>query len=107
MVFVFATKQNLDKKSPMEYINEVPPIVCEERIVACIGSMYSHSLQPSPFLLQKWIIKLSVLCLLFAGDNPALGHPVEYIFLKPDEPSVCKYCGLRYILSADGGHGGH
>ena len=34
------------------------------------------------------------------GGGGALGHPIEYICLNkvnPKEPSVCKYCGLRFI----------
>ncbi|RDX98185.1 NADH dehydrogenase [ubiquinone] iron-sulfur protein 6, mitochondrial [Mucuna pruriens] len=54
------------KKSPMELINEVPPIKVEGRIVACEGD-----------------------------TNPALGHPIEYICLDLAEPAICKYCGLR------------
>ncbi|XP_060212071.1 NADH dehydrogenase [ubiquinone] iron-sulfur protein 6, mitochondrial-like [Lycium barbarum] len=61
-----AAQVDTSKKSPMELINEVPPIKVEGRIAAC-------------------------------GDtNPALGHPIEYICLDLAEPSVCKYCGLRY-----------
>ncbi|KAL5568240.1 hypothetical protein UlMin_024815 [Ulmus minor] len=60
--------QDLSKKSPMELINEVPPIKVEGRIVACEGD-----------------------------TNPALGHPIEYICLDLKEPAVCKYCGLRYV----------
>ncbi|RVW41795.1 NADH dehydrogenase [ubiquinone] iron-sulfur protein 6, mitochondrial [Vitis vinifera] len=56
------------KKSPMELINEVPPIKVEARIVACEGD-----------------------------TNPALGHPIEFICLDLKEPAVCKYCGLRYV----------
>ncbi|WVZ03507.1 hypothetical protein V8G54_024313 [Vigna mungo] len=56
------------KKSPMELINEVPPIKVEGRIVACEGD-----------------------------TNPALGHPIEFICLDLPEPAVCKYCGLRYV----------
>ncbi|KAG6425617.1 hypothetical protein SASPL_116060 [Salvia splendens] len=56
------------KKSPMELINEVPPIKVEDRIAVCEGD-----------------------------SNPALGHPVEFICLDKDEPVVCKYCGLRYV----------
>ncbi|KAL1324584.1 hypothetical protein HN51_034765 [Arachis hypogaea] len=59
--------QDTSKKSPMELINEVPPIKVEDRIVACEGD-----------------------------TNPALGHPIEYICLDKDEPAICKYCGLRY-----------
>ncbi|PKI69000.1 NADH dehydrogenase [ubiquinone] iron-sulfur protein 6, mitochondrial [Punica granatum] len=60
--------QDTSKKSPMELINEVPPIKVEGRIVACEGD-----------------------------SNPALGHPIEFICLDLEEPAVCKYCGLRYV----------
>ncbi|KAI8008644.1 hypothetical protein LOK49_LG07G00020 [Camellia lanceoleosa] len=60
--------QDTSKKSPMELINEVPPIKVEARIVACEGD-----------------------------SNPALGHPIEFICLDKDEPAICKYCGLRYV----------
>ncbi|XP_051138066.1 NADH dehydrogenase [ubiquinone] iron-sulfur protein 6, mitochondrial [Andrographis paniculata] len=60
--------QDTGKKSPMELINEVPPIKVEGRIVACEGD-----------------------------DDPALGHPIEFICLDKEEPAVCKYCGLRYL----------
>ncbi|KAL3502655.1 hypothetical protein ACH5RR_037104 [Cinchona calisaya] len=56
--------QDTSKKSPMQLINEVPPIKVEGRIVAC------------------------------EGDNKlALGHPIEFIYLDLDKPAVCKYCG--------------
>ncbi|KAJ8554188.1 hypothetical protein K7X08_024866 [Anisodus acutangulus] len=60
--------QDTSKKSPMELINEVPPIKVEGRISACEGD-----------------------------TNPALGHPIEYICLDLPEPAVCKYCGLRFV----------
>ncbi|XP_052198866.1 NADH dehydrogenase [ubiquinone] iron-sulfur protein 6, mitochondrial [Diospyros lotus] len=60
--------QDTSKKSPMELINEVPPIKVEGRIAACEGD-----------------------------TNPALGHPIEFICLDRDEPAICKYCGLRYV----------
>ncbi|KAI5657404.1 hypothetical protein M9H77_26197 [Catharanthus roseus] len=60
--------QDTSKKSPMELINEVPPIKVEGRIVACEGD-----------------------------TNPALGHPIEFICLDLEAPAVCKYCGLRYV----------
>ncbi|XP_035540291.1 NADH dehydrogenase [ubiquinone] iron-sulfur protein 6, mitochondrial-like [Juglans regia] len=60
--------QVTSKKSPMELINEVPPIKVEGRIVACEGD-----------------------------SNPALGHPIEFICLDLNEPTVCKYYGLSYI----------
>ncbi|XP_023534046.1 NADH dehydrogenase [ubiquinone] iron-sulfur protein 6, mitochondrial-like [Cucurbita pepo subsp. pepo] len=59
--------QDISKKSPMELINEVPPIKVEGRIVACEGD-----------------------------SNPALGHPIEFICLDREGPAVCKYCGLRF-----------
>ncbi|KAK1261504.1 hypothetical protein QJS04_geneDACA008888 [Acorus gramineus] len=60
--------QDTSKKSPMELINEVPPIKVEGRIVACEGD-----------------------------TNPALGHPIEFICLDLKDPAICKYCGLRYV----------
>ncbi|KAL3650624.1 hypothetical protein CASFOL_007027 [Castilleja foliolosa] len=59
--------QDTSKKSPMDLINEVPPIKVHDRIVACEGD-----------------------------NDPALGHPIEFICLDKAEPAVCKYCGLRY-----------
>ncbi|XP_057970720.1 NADH dehydrogenase [ubiquinone] iron-sulfur protein 6, mitochondrial [Malania oleifera] len=66
--------QDTSKKSPMELINEVPPIKVEGRIVACEGD-----------------------------NDPALGHPIEFICLDREEPAVCKYCGLRFVQD----HGSH
>ncbi|KAL6840773.1 hypothetical protein ACP4OV_029299 [Aristida adscensionis] len=60
--------QDTSKKSPMELINEVPPIKVEGRIAVCEGA-----------------------------SDPALGHPIEYICLDLEAPNVCKYCGLRYV----------
>ncbi|CAI9767779.1 unnamed protein product [Fraxinus pennsylvanica] len=60
--------QDTSKKSPMELINEVPPIKVQGRIVACEGD-----------------------------NDPALGHPIEFICLDLNEPAICKYCGLRYV----------
>ncbi|KAG0474752.1 hypothetical protein HPP92_014438 [Vanilla planifolia] len=59
--------QDSSKKSPMELINEVPPIKVKGRIAVCEGD-----------------------------SNPALGHPIEFICLDLKDPAVCKYCGLRY-----------
>ncbi|GMN44182.1 hypothetical protein TIFTF001_013392 [Ficus carica] len=64
--------QDKSKKSPMELINEVPPIKVHGRIFACEGD-----------------------------SNPALGHPIEFICLDLKEPAVCKYCGLRYVQDHD------
>ncbi|KAK9671188.1 hypothetical protein RND81_12G012000 [Saponaria officinalis] len=60
--------QDKSKKSPMELINEVPPIKVDGRIAVCEGD-----------------------------HNPSLGHPIEFICLDLDAPAICKYCGLRYV----------
>ncbi|XP_078440454.1 NADH-ubiquinone oxidoreductase-like protein [Wolffia australiana] len=60
--------QDTSKKSPMELINEVPPIKVSGRIAVCTGA-----------------------------NDASLGHPVEFICLDQDEPAVCKYCGLRFF----------
>ena len=36
----------------------------------------------------------------YGGNDPALGHPVEYIQLNDtnaENPNTCKYCGLRFF----------
>ncbi|KAK4486585.1 hypothetical protein RD792_006836, partial [Penstemon davidsonii] len=75
------------KKSPMELINEVPPIKVEGRIVACEGDLKYSSAMSVCFTYS----------LLAADNNPALGHPIEFICLDKEEPAVCKYCGLRFV----------
>ncbi|GAQ86099.1 NADH dehydrogenase (ubiquinone) Fe-S protein 6 [Klebsormidium nitens] len=70
--------QRKDQKSPQELISEVPPIEILGAVAACQG-----------------------------GKDVALGHPVEYIKLDSHEPSVCKYCGLRYIMKEVGGAYAH
>ncbi|XP_042055765.1 NADH dehydrogenase [ubiquinone] iron-sulfur protein 6, mitochondrial-like [Salvia splendens] len=67
--------QDTSKKSPMELINEVPPIKVEDRIAVCVSHLFDFT----------------------TDSNPALGHPIEFICLEKDEPAVCKYCGLRYV----------
>ena len=54
----------------MERIDQVPPIVVDREVIACDG-----------------------------GPSLDMGHPIEYIRVEEGdpEPSVCKYCGLRYI----------
>ncbi|KAJ8451377.1 hypothetical protein Cgig2_017768 [Carnegiea gigantea] len=58
--------QDTSKKSPMELINEVPPIKVEGRIVRCDGA-----------------------------PNPALGHPIEFICLDLAEPAAMGTRELR------------
>eukprot|EP00240_Pyramimonas_obovata_P009577 CAMPEP_0118933776 /NCGR_PEP_ID=MMETSP1169-20130426/12463_1 /TAXON_ID=36882 /ORGANISM="Pyramimonas obovata, Strain CCMP722" /LENGTH=83 /DNA_ID=CAMNT_0006876585 /DNA_START=225 /DNA_END=476 /DNA_ORIENTATION=+ len=57
-------------KAPIDMIAEVPPIGLHQRTAVCYG-----------------------------GEDPALGHPVEYIMLddtSAEAPATCKYCGLRF-----------
>eukprot|EP00199_Chlamydomonas_sp_CCMP681_P003227 CAMPEP_0119108868 /NCGR_PEP_ID=MMETSP1180-20130426/15885_1 /TAXON_ID=3052 ORGANISM="Chlamydomonas cf sp, Strain CCMP681" /NCGR_SAMPLE_ID=MMETSP1180 /ASSEMBLY_ACC=CAM_ASM_000741 /LENGTH=151 /DNA_ID=CAMNT_0007094539 /DNA_START=94 /DNA_END=549 /DNA_ORIENTATION=+ len=57
-------------KSPMQYIQEAPPILVEGPVVASHGT-----------------------------EDPTLGCPTEYINLKgtsKEHPAVCKYTGNRY-----------
>ncbi|KAG6426623.1 hypothetical protein SASPL_110849 [Salvia splendens] len=70
------------KKSPMELINEVPPIKVEDRIAVCVANIC--------FCRDAEFV-------IYLNSNPALGHPIEFICLEKDEPAVCKYCGLRYV----------
>ncbi len=38
------------------------------------------------------------------GGGGELGHPLAYINLNddvPDEPKVCLYCGLRYVMKPE------
>merc|ERR1719422_1062277 len=63
--------QDKNLQTPMEMIDEIPPIEWDGDTAICSG-----------------------------GGIAGLGHPTEYIQLNkvnPDEPSICKYCGLRYI----------
>eukprot|EP00954_Amorphochlora_amoebiformis_P022263 1352064-Amorphochlora_amoeboformis.AAC.1 len=62
--------QTRKEKTPEELIAEVPVIEVDGPIAIC------------------------------EGGTPESSHPVEYIQLNTvkDEPVVCKYCGLRYIM---------
>jgi len=59
-------------KAPIQWIAEAAPIEVQTRVAQCWG-----------------------------GGDVALGHPIEYISLDgttPEDPAVCKYCGLRFFL---------
>lgn len=46
--------QSTDKKSPMELINEVPPITVDARVVACEGgTLSSPSFEPDVAVYRK------------------------------------------------------
>ena len=52
------------------------------------------------------VIKVKGAIAVCDGGGGSLGHPIEYIQLnlKKHEPSVCKYCGLRYEMDHSHGH---
>eukprot|EP01134_Creolimax_fragrantissima_P000736 CFRG0736T1 len=60
------TKQ-LNPNPAQDLVNEIPPIECDGRIVAC------------------------------NGGGGALGHPKIFINLDNPEPARCTYCGVRYV----------
>lgn len=39
--------------------------------------------------------------LIQGGTSINAGHPQVYINVNTEEPSVCKWCGLRYMLKKD------
>ncbi|MBA0668556.1 hypothetical protein Goklo_001452, partial [Gossypium klotzschianum] len=63
--------QDSSKKSPMGLIIKVSPIKVEGRIVACDGVYFTG---------LCWYLVLD--------NNPALGHPIEFICLDLKEPAV-------------------
>jgi len=67
--FQDVNQKEVNTKWAIDLIAQVPPIMCDKRVVACDG-----------------------------GSNPALGHPRVYINLDTYEPVACIYCGLRYQL---------
>ena len=75
LLFSTAANDNNRHRSNSEtLINEVPPIKVKGDVAMCDG-----------------------------GGGP-LGHPLEYIQLNkvdPTEPSICGYCGLRFIRDPD------
>ena len=58
-------------------------------------------------------IEVSAHVAMCDGGGGAGGHPIEFLQLDRRagaEPSLCRYCGLRYVAAAHGhghGHGGH
>ncbi|KAJ8904378.1 hypothetical protein NDN08_000897 [Rhodosorus marinus] len=51
----------------MDLVDEIKPVAVEGRVATC------------------------------DGGGGALGHPIEYIKLDNPYPSVCKYCGNRFV----------
>mmetsp|Transcript_25950 Transcript_25950/g.79876 ORF Transcript_25950/g.79876 Transcript_25950/m.79876 type:complete len:99 (-) Transcript_25950:257-553(-) len=64
-----------------------------------------HRSNAEELIAKVPVIKVKGNIAVCDGGGGALGHPIEYIQLNvvdPTKPSVCKYCGLRYIK--DTGH---
>ncbi|KAG5559028.1 hypothetical protein RHGRI_008821 [Rhododendron griersonianum] len=76
----------MSKKSPMELINEVPPIKVEGRIVACEGVCQC--------LNSRHAMELTTVYYL-ADNNPSLGHPIELIFALTWIRLLFASCGGR------------
>ena len=114
-------------KSPMQYIQDAPPIKVHGLTVASTGSEWSVSgnegmlhlalTRPSTGQAMAWVA-CCLQCRLLtqqraphhAGDDPALGAPVEYICLKgstKEHPAVCKYTGNKYYSDDWIGGGAH
>ena len=104
-----------NRKPPIQYCEEAPPILCHGTVVASTGralALQPCSLQPAVLLcpLMHCDLKLQTITgareaavlpdmCSHADEDVALGCPVEYISLKgtsKEKPAVCKYTGLKY-----------
>lgn len=86
----------------MEYVWRAEPIKVHGAVVASYGSKLHGAYKQ---MSKQTLIAIS---LLVAGENPALGCPVEYINLKgssKEHPVVCKYTGNKYY--SDDWRGSH
>ena len=65
----------------------------------------AHRSNAEELINKQPVIKVKGTVAVCDGGGGSLGHPVEYIqlALQKDQPSVCKYCGLRYEQD----HGDH
>tara|TARA_A100001035_G_C27614039_1_gene422308 strand:+ start:283 stop:690 length:408 start_codon:yes stop_codon:yes gene_type:complete len=67
------------------------------------GPQYSdgaHRSNAETLVNKVPVIKVNATVAVCDGGSGALGHPVEYIQLDTvsNEPQVCKYCGLRFMM---------
>mmetsp|Transcript_106921 Transcript_106921/g.130392 ORF Transcript_106921/g.130392 Transcript_106921/m.130392 type:complete len:167 (+) Transcript_106921:50-550(+) len=74
-------------KSPMELINEIPPIEVDGTFAICRGTYFNSDMS------------------VYKGDireiHAKIGHPAQWIQLntrKPYTPQTCGYCGLRFVM---------
>mmetsp|Transcript_60 Transcript_60/g.148 ORF Transcript_60/g.148 Transcript_60/m.148 type:complete len:106 (+) Transcript_60:29-346(+) len=66
-----------------------------------------HRSNAEELINQVPVIKVKGTFATCTGGGGALGHPIEYIQLNtvhPEIPSVCKYCGLRYVMDPEHAH---
>eukprot|EP00469_Lotharella_globosa_P013295 CAMPEP_0167777298 /NCGR_PEP_ID=MMETSP0111_2-20121227/3615_1 /TAXON_ID=91324 /ORGANISM="Lotharella globosa, Strain CCCM811" /LENGTH=95 /DNA_ID=CAMNT_0007667465 /DNA_START=22 /DNA_END=309 /DNA_ORIENTATION=- len=55
---------------------------------------------PEELIAEAPIIEVDGTVAICTGYSPTSTHPTEYIQLNTvkNEPAVCKYCGLRFIM---------
>eukprot|EP00388_Colpodella_angusta_P028877 GDKK01014627.1.p1 GENE.GDKK01014627.1~~GDKK01014627.1.p1 ORF type:complete len:107 (+),score=11.04 GDKK01014627.1:1-321(+) len=80
------------------------PVFCVK-----VESPYKHGKHRSDaeyLISQVPVIEVAGTTAICDGGSGALGHPIEYIQLNTvsKEPAVCKYCGLRFKMSAGPHH---
>mmetsp|Transcript_17417 Transcript_17417/g.51553 ORF Transcript_17417/g.51553 Transcript_17417/m.51553 type:complete len:104 (+) Transcript_17417:95-406(+) len=66
-----------------------------------------HRSDAEELIARVPVIKVKGLIATCNGGGGALGHPIEYITLNkinPEEPTDCKYCGVRYVMDPDHHH---
>eukprot|EP01032_Pedospumella_encystans_P010779 gene10779-12572_t len=81
------------------------PVLC----VQVDESPYKHGKHRSDaeyLINQVPVIEVAGTTAICDGGSGALGHPIEYIQLNTvsKEPATCKYCGLRFKMSAGPHH---
>lgn len=65
------------------------------------------------FILLTSATRMVVVCvcrLLPLVGDPLMGHPLVYLQLnkvRPDQPTTCGYCGIRYVRAHGSHHGAH
>ena len=94
--------------SPMEYVWRAEPIKVHGAVVASYGSKLHCTKGCMHFCKRPVRLLLLMFHAVAAGENPALGCPVEYINLKgssKEHPVVCKYTGNKYY--SDDWRGSH
>jgi len=59
----------------------------------------AHHSNAEKLINSVGVIKVKGSMAICDGGGGSLGHPIEYIQLELQNqvPSICKYCGLRYV----------